>query len=548
MGGNRPTVSQAEAWQPDSLRAAADAWDAASTDIAREFDVIVQGVQASEDFWLGDSADAARTRTYDAVGDADQLARALVAASVAARVGADRIAAAKHDVVSLVQAMRELNFGVADDGTVTPPELPPSPFMSNIALAPHLTRKAAERTTEEIRQKLDALGAADADAARQIEAAFRDVVSPVTHAASNVVPPADWPTTSQGGIAAQIAGLSDAQRKQLIRDYPQYVGNTDGVPWDMRIAANRVNIEQAIVDERRNLAQASGNDREAIQQRITFYEGLLKRVPDPTGRRGPVDRQVLAFDPQRASFIELIGDLDTAKGVGVLIPGMNTTILGSAENTKTATQFVNESRGDLAMITFLGGPFPQGLKEAADSRSALDMAPRLVAFSQDVDRVVDATGRYIPVTYLGHSYGGSILGTAEASGLTADRIVFVEAAGAGVEVWDPSDWHDTNPDVMRFSMTAPGDPIEYVQGIPYGPHGADPDEMPGVIRLATGNYDDGRPVAGEEAHGDILNEKSEAWRNLLAVMTHQPYTYLEEVPVPSIPFPPTVLPFLRWVS
>ena len=52
-----------------------------------------------------------------------------------------------------------------------------------------------------------------------------------------------------------------------------------------------------------------------------------------------------------------------------------------------------------------------------------------------------------------------------------------------------------------------------------GPHGADPDEMPGVIRLATGHYDDGRLVAGPAAHSDVINEPCDAWRNILAVIT-----------------------------
>ena len=59
-----------------------------------------------------------------------------------------------------------------------------------------------------------------------------------------------------------------------------------------------------------------------------------------------------------------------------------------------------------------------------------------------------------------------------------------------------------------------------MQGIPGGPHGADPDEMPGVIRLATGHYDDGRLMAGWEAHADVINwAPSDAWRNVLAVIT-----------------------------
>ncbi len=238
-----------------------------------------------------------------------------------------------------------------------------------------------------------------------------------------------------------------------------------------------------------------------------------------------MDRQILAFDPDRASLIELNGSLATAKSVAVMVPGLNTTIEGSAENTKTARRFVSATRGEVAAITYLGGPFPRGdnyatgLIDAADPRYALDMAPRLVAFSEDVDRTVGTTGRDLPVTYIGHSYGGSIMGTAEVFGLTADRTLYLAAAGAGVGVDDPSDWHNRNPDVLRFSMTAPGDFIELVQGSPTSPHGADPDEMPGVIHLAAGDYDDGRPMAGPDAHGDIVNVPSDSWRNILAVIT-----------------------------
>ena len=59
---------------------------------------------------------------------------------------------------------------------------------------------------------------------------------------------AGWPAMSQDRIGEQIAAMTPAQRQRLIAEFPQQVGNTDGVPWDMRVAANRVNIAQAIVD------------------------------------------------------------------------------------------------------------------------------------------------------------------------------------------------------------------------------------------------------------------------------------------------------------
>ncbi|WP_231967422.1 alpha/beta hydrolase, partial [Mycobacterium sp. E136] len=252
---------------------------------------------------------------------------------------------------------------------------------------------------------------------------------------------------------------------------------------------------------------------------------LLGEIDDPAGKHGRLDRQLLGFDPARGSLIELHGDVASASSVAVLVPGLNTTITGSAANATTARRFVSATRGDVAAITYLGGPFPRGdnivsgLANAADPRYALNMAPRLVAFSEDVDRTVDSTRRRIPVTVIGHSYGGSIVGTAEALGMTSDRTLYVAAAGAGVGVHDPGDWHNRNPHVLRFSMTPPGDFIAAVQGIPGGPHGADPDEMPGVIRLPAGRYDDGRPMAGPGAHSDVLNASSDAWRAILGVIT-----------------------------
>jgi hypothetical protein len=371
---------------------------------------------------------------------------------------------------------------------------------------------------------------------------------------------AGWPPMSQDRIAGQIAGLTPAQKQQLIDSMPAQVGNTDGLPWEMRIAANRINIADAITIERRtvDLPEEDKLRRVAIQgldpasaervwvavhadprlraaaiaahdaganQRIAFYQSLLAEVPDPTGRgRPPADRQILAFAPDRSSLVEFTGDLRTADSVGVLVPGLNTTIAGSAADAETVRRFVAAGSGRVAMITYLGGPFPAGdpltgVIAAADPHYATDMAPRLVAFSEDVNRTVDATGRAIPVTYIGHSYGGSILGTAESAGLTADRTIYVEAAGAGVGVHDPGDWHNRNPDVVRFSMTAPGDPIEIVQDLPFSPHGADPDEMPGVIRLETGRRLDGSVMSGLPAHSGVLNEPSDAWRNILGVIT-----------------------------
>ena len=517
----RPTVGQAERWNPDALRRTADEWDAAATDLQARVDAAARRISGSRDFWTGSAAEAARGRGETIAAGGAFTTRCLITAAVAARDGAAQMASARDEVLALVSAARDQGFSVTDDGAVSGGD--PSRLL--VSLAGGSPAVTADVLTARIAAALDRLAAADADAAHDVADALNPLRAPGTTTApagAGPVPLADavagWSVISQDRIADQIASMPPEQRQRLIDEFPRQVGNTDGVPWDMRIAANRVNIAQAIADERTQNGAGS-------QDRIALYQGLLAEVDDParSGRR--VGRRILAFDPGRSSLIELNGDLATAKSVAVMVPGMNTTIADSAANTTTARRFVSATRGEVATITYLGGPFPtgnfiaDGVVDAADPRYALDMAPRLVAFSEDVDRAVDATGRDIPVTYVGHSYGGSILGTAEVFGLTADRTLYLAAAGAGVGVDDPTDWHNRNPDVLRFSMTAPGDLIQAVQGFPTSPHGADPDEMPGVIHLSTGHYDDGRPMSGPRAHTDIINAPSDSWRNILAVIT-----------------------------
>lgn len=520
----RPTVSDAQAWQPDSLHEAAVGWQAAATDIHADIETSVQGVAATRDVWIGSAAEAARADVLTVGRSSDALARAMVLAAVAARDAADQIAIARTAVLDLVSAAQSEGFAVADDGTVSIHDAPTFLLVAlsggDAAVAHELQALRAQELTAQLIDALEELGSVDADAAADIDEAF---ATPVTRAAATVPAGASpalpdeavarWPVMGQGRIAEQIAALTPEQRQRLVADFPHQVGNTDGIPWEMRVAANRTNIAQAILDEH-------------DPARAAFYRTLLGEVDDPAGAGSRIDRQIVAFDPARASLVELNGDLATARGVAVLVPGMNTTIEGSAANTATARRFVAATDGDVAVLTYLGGPFPRGdlvsgVVDAASPRYALEMAPRLVAFSEDVDRTVDAEagdGEPVPVTYIGHSYGGSILGTAEAMGLTADQTIYVAAAGAGVGVDDPGDWHNRNPDVVRYSMTAPGDLIQSVQGIPGGPHGADPDEMPSVIHLATGHYDDGRLMAGWQAHSDILNSPSDSWRNILAVI------------------------------
>jgi hypothetical protein len=188
---------------------------------------------------------------------------------------------------------------------------------------------------------------------------------------------------------------------------------------------------------------------------------------------------------------------------------------------------------------------------AAAYRDAADRAgPALAADVLGLRIAAPVPARDLSV--LGHSYGGSIVGSAEVHGMVVDRVVHVGSAGAYAD--DVSRYAAPPGRTQRFSLTTYDDPIRLSQGYdlddtaarvraftprwfhPVDPllgalsaravralaedpsqvgHGADPDLLPGVVRLDPGRHDDGRMVRG---HSDMFSADSTAWRNLLATM------------------------------
>lgn len=359
-------------------------------------------------------------------------------------------------------------------------------------------------------------------------------------------------------VSAAFAAMSAADRAALVRMHPWFVGNLDGAPFADRVEANKTSIRAALYqagrDETRLLAERAkleermpkpgqpisgarggwadyGTMRrygeiatelagaQALQEQ---YQELLTGKVDTfvDGRpRTITGHQVLLFDPEGSRFAEIVGSIDaTSTNVGVLVGGTGTNLANADGMYDRAHTFVEQARGKLAMITYQGGEMPQTLTQAVSSSYARDIAPGLRDF---VAGTRFETGA--PVTVAGHSYGGSVVGAAEGAGMVADRILHIESAGAGPGVDGPADY--AAPDTPRYSMTAPGDPIAHIQGVEIGSwgHGADPDELGGVVRLETGradHHDTSSPLLqGLPSHSDVLNKGSTSWINMYNVFT-----------------------------
>lgn len=303
-----------------------------------------------------------------------------------------------------------------------------------------------------------------------------------------------------------------------------------------QIASNRTEVANALEAEQRELARLQTeqaaqhgvrrfidgldghdyNDRiEDSQRRIDLYTGILND-----------NRKILEFDPSgNGRIVELLGDIDAdTENVAVFVPGTNTSLTNFDQYATIARGFVDaDPTGGLAVVVWADGEFPQNLVAAAGAGYAQEMAPDVAAFSHQLRDQIGSfsPGNDVQVTFAGHSYGGTVVGLGEQSGLDADRVLHIESAGMGRDVWDLDDLHNTQNDVQRYVMTALGDPIQISQGTQlFGlGHGADPDTFPGVTRLETGNYPDGRELDGLDAHNGVFTYHSDAWWNIYGVFT-----------------------------
>ena len=302
---------------------------------------------------------------------------------------------------------------------------------------------------------------------------------------------------------------------------PEATGNLSGLDWGTRIAANAIAVRRAAQRER-----LAGRGGTIIIDRLHAMDRLR---PDPVSGV-PSRRRFVAFDPTGPGrMIELVGDPDAADGLALYVPGTGTNLEMSHVNTEVAEHFVAAGEGRIATLVFLGGNFPQDMWiESGDPVFTLAMAPLLARFSLDVQAYIATLGRgqdadeaaRLPVTAIGHSFGGAVVGTAETLGLWADRVMYVASPSAGIDVRSASQWRNRAPSVRRYSITVPGDPIELMQirnGLRY-PGTSSADIMDGVQRLDSGFFDTGEVMYGTRGHGGVFDRSSDAFWQMAEVI------------------------------
>jgi hypothetical protein len=173
-----------------------------------------------------------------------------------------------------------------------------------------------------------------------------------------------------------------------------------------------------------------------------YVSQVMTAAGEPYSSWAREGRRFLAFDPRGDGIaVEVLGDLETADRIAVLVPGVDTTLrnfdrgLGGVARRAPAVQaravFARLRAGDpgtrVAVVAWLGYDPPEGLSlEAARDLRARAGAAALTTFVRGLPSGA-------AVTLIGHSYGALVVGLA-APGLPQVRdLVALGAPGMGAD-------------------------------------------------------------------------------------------------------------------
>lgn len=275
---------------------------------------------------------------------------------------------------------------------------------------------------------------------------------------------------SPARLARFFASLTAQERTHLAHRYPLAVGNMNGAPVALRYRANRVALtEQREVELGRvHDSRLSPVGQRDAGRRMHRYDSLLNK-----------GRQILAFDPEGSGRVaEVIGNLQRAARVSVVVPGVDTDLLtfqktnrpysaalGMAQSLYAAEQAASPTTRT-AVIAWADYTAPAGL--GIDSATAM----RAAEGSLRLNAMLRGLPGKAPVSLFCHSYGSVVCGIA-APGLPRRVADIAVAASPGMRVSNASHLRTT------AQVWAMRDATDWVQDVPYLElgglgHGADP--------------------------------------------------------------------------
>jgi Alpha/beta hydrolase len=374
--------------------------------------------------------------------------------------------------------------------------------------------------------------------------------SPVLRSAMASLPPGSDPAA----IRRWWDSLSLAQQVAVMAAHPEQLGNTDGLPAEVRDEANRLVMADDLVrlEDKERDGTLSRLERDAlanIRKAISNLDARESHIDPISGEHTHAQLYIYepyAFDGDGRLAIAT-GNLDSANHVAVMVPGMGSNMQGMSPGR--SLNVYDESRwasGDsVAVLDWVGYDAPSGTSlhnhdiiGVVNQRMARAGAEQLAA---DVDGLrASRAADPAHLTVIGNSYGSTTAGIAAGRfDLDADDLILTGSPGVPVgdagklstghdHTWVGSASGDLVTALGRTGWTDPSDvAARLIPGVEL--MGNDPAEDDfGANRFQAENLDRGGHWNVAD-HGRYYDQNTESLYNIAAITTGQ-YADVQEAP------------------
>ncbi|MGV9710099.1 alpha/beta hydrolase [Gordonia sp. NPDC003424] len=261
--------------------------------------------------------------------------------------------------------------------------------------------------------------------------------------------PQDLAHLSAEDRARWWASLTPAEREAVEQEFPEYLGNGQGLPASVRDVANRQNLDRDIAQSQAivTLGDLNGG-RYRDAQKTLRNARYVKAGLDHAEQVAPGSVvQLYAYDPRAfggdGKAVVSIGDLDTARNVAWNVPGMTTDISKTDGNVRSAADLYNQAggkRNSVASVAWIGYDAPSGadVGSVAGPGAAQEggrlLAEDIQGFTAARDQLGlgqgEGAGDHLDLNLIGHSYGSTTVGWAGDAGRLADDLDTVTLLGS----------------------------------------------------------------------------------------------------------------------
>ncbi|WP_329198137.1 alpha/beta hydrolase [Streptomyces sp. NBC_01435] len=456
-------VSELRDAKPLLLTDAGDAWDGLAenfTTHARDFGRYLHRPIVQEGVWGGVAAESAADRLARMQRDLNVAKQELDGVGTVLRACGEEFATHQGRLKEAVADATEAGYKVSDDGAVT------ALTVDTSRLTPGDAAMMARHGASHAQEYADRIG----DALRSAQEADKEYAAAIklfTEAAKRCAK-GDWSmgllelATASGlnhellsalgmpqekaspeAVQAWWAGLSPSLQAELIHDYPQQIGNRDGIPAVDRDKANRSYLPMLLSSLEADYAGAVGDEATALKDKIDGVKGIQQQLD-----RGREPRPYLLGIGSEGNGRAIVsfGNPDSSKNVSAYVPGLNTKLSGhfassDVDRAWNVAHAANKMYPDTttASIVWLGYDAPQldgfnwSATDVMREGDAKAGAPAYDGFLNGIRATHESGSPH--VTAVGHSYGSLTVGqaTQQPGGIPADDVVLVGSPGVGVD-------------------------------------------------------------------------------------------------------------------